>query len=266
MQLVLAGLLLAAAVGGARADELADAAKALDSGDYPKAVAIYTRLADAGNAKAQFHLGELYWYGEGVALDREKGDALFAKAAAGGDAEASAATALSAQRAARLADIAAWTTHYNGRDMVSGKFACVAPVMPAVSKTNAEIKSLAASYDAYVACYNGYVDNLASAMPAGKRLPNEVAIVMSEQELTQAKRRLETVYAGLARSGAQEADQAMRQHTAWVAATEAYVAAENVEIAKRTKQAQLEIDASKRMHEQSLSLNRDVPNMAPSKR
>ena len=83
---------LACAVGGhASADELVDANAALQQKNYPVALKLFGKLASDNNHEAQLRLGEMYWYGEGAPLDRAKGDALFAQAAAGGDPGAVAA-------------------------------------------------------------------------------------------------------------------------------------------------------------------------------
>ena len=46
------------------------------------------------------------------------------------------------QREARRADIDYWTTKYDGADLKSGQFRCVAPRIPAMSKVNEEINSV----------------------------------------------------------------------------------------------------------------------------
>ncbi len=121
---------LACVVGGsAHADELADANLALQQKNYPVAVKLFGKLAAGNNSEAQLRLGEMYWYGEGVAIDRSKADTLFAQAAARGNQDAIAATKLSGQRAARGADIALWTGGYTGAELRSGKLACKTPAI-----------------------------------------------------------------------------------------------------------------------------------------
>lgn len=208
--------------GSACADELADAAKALNSKHYTEALATYTRLAQAGNPEAALRLGEMYWYGDGVALDRAKGDALFAKAAAGGSQEAAAASALTGQRADHLSAIAYWTTRYDGADLTAGNFHCVAPDSPKFSVSKQSIASVSAANDAYAACYNGFIDNLMNALPPGKRIPGDIAILMSEQELRQASEHVGKVYAAVAAREKRVADQVVANRASWVDATMAY--------------------------------------------
>ena len=84
--------------GAACADELADANALFQKKAYPQALQLYTKLANAGNAEAQLHLGEMYWYGEAGAIDEAKADAWFRKSAAKGNKTAAAALEVMKQR------------------------------------------------------------------------------------------------------------------------------------------------------------------------
>ncbi len=53
----------------AYADELADANKLLENKSYPQALELYKKLAQSGNAEAQFHLGERYGRGGNNGLE-----------------------------------------------------------------------------------------------------------------------------------------------------------------------------------------------------
>ena len=58
-------------------------------GDYAGAIRQWSGPADAGDADAQFNLGQAYKLGRGVARDLPKAESLFAKAAANGHIQAS---------------------------------------------------------------------------------------------------------------------------------------------------------------------------------
>jgi TPR repeat protein len=219
MKRFIATLFLILGASTAWADELADAAKAVSAKDYPQALAIYTKLAHAGNPVATLRLGEMYWYAEGVPLDRAKGDALFAQAAAAGNEAAVAATGLSRQRQQRLADIAYWTSTYDGADLFPGKFGCAEPAFPKFSDNKRTILAVAAAAETYTACYNRFIDNVADAVPPGKRIPKEVALVMSEQEFNQAREHLTKVYKQVVARERIVADRMMAQRHAWMTET-----------------------------------------------
>jgi TPR repeat protein len=219
---------LAMAIGSsAMADELADANKLLDAKSYPQAMAILTKLADGGNANAQLRLGQVYWYGEGVPVDRAKGDALFAKAAASGSADAKIALGLTAARQQHMGDIEHWTTKYDGSDLTSGQYNCKAPAVPEKSMTNAEIKATSSAVNDWKACYNGFVKNLGDAMPAGKRIPVEVSDLMTDQEMDQARAHLDDVYMRVAGDAKASADKTLASYDSWMKTTQAYVSQTN---------------------------------------
>jgi len=58
-----------ALAGQALADPLSEANRVYDTGDYQKAVKLYTPLAKNGNAEAQYVLGMMYRAGRGVSQD-----------------------------------------------------------------------------------------------------------------------------------------------------------------------------------------------------
>jgi TPR repeat protein len=84
--LILVGLLLASA--SAFAGDLEDAKAAYERGDYATAVSKLTTAAKQGNSHAQFNLGVMYFYGDGVSRDQDKGVYWFMKAAEQGYAVA----------------------------------------------------------------------------------------------------------------------------------------------------------------------------------
>lgn len=72
----------------AAASPLDGALKALEAGNSPKAVETLTRLANDGNALAQFRLGSLYYHGNSVTEDESMAIYWWKKSAASGNAEA----------------------------------------------------------------------------------------------------------------------------------------------------------------------------------
>ena len=244
--------------GAAFADDLSDANKALTAKSYPQALQLYTKLAAAGNAEARFRLGEMYWYGQGVAVDRAKGDALFAQAAAAGIADAKTAMTRTARRAERSADIAYWTEKYDGADLTSGQYRCDRPAIPAVSTSNDEIASTGKAYNAWTACYNGMIANLSDAMPPGKRIPADILDLMTETEFDKSRTHLERVYARVADTTQAGAAEVVAQHGAWEKATVAYVADTNKQLATRAKMEKEQVEL--RMHQIAARQAQASPN------
>jgi len=209
------GMTLALLCAGARADALGDAEKLLEARNYAAALPIYAKLAAEGNAKAQFQLGELYWYGEGVPADAAKGDEWFRKAAAAGHPEAAASLGLTGQRQARRSEIDFYVERYEGADVALAKFNCVKPEIPATSQTGRQIKAVSDRVDDWLACYDGFLKNLAGSLPAGKAIPNDLSILMTDAELRQATLRMDRAYAAVNADGKEQADRIIAAREAW---------------------------------------------------
>ena len=86
--LPIGGCLALALIGLASADPLEDGVAAYRQGDFTAAMRLLRPLADAGDAKAEFHLGRMYALGQGVGQDPRQAVAWYRKAAEHGDAEA----------------------------------------------------------------------------------------------------------------------------------------------------------------------------------
>ncbi|MFC5548273.1 sel1 repeat family protein [Massilia aerilata] len=224
-RLAFAVLMLAA--GMASANELGDAEKALRAKEYDKALPIYTKLANAGNAEAQFRLGEMYWYGDGAAVDMAKSQAWLQKAAAGGHGGAKETLDILKQREQRAADIAFWTSGYKGEDLVSGKYACPAPKIPTVSKTNDEINRIQAEIATWETCYNDFVASVNQVPPGVKRIPADVVKLMSPKEVEQAGAHVDDATVNVISRRQAEALAFTGDRDAWFTSTQQFVADAN---------------------------------------
>jgi TPR repeat protein len=233
----------------AQADDMADAAKAFEAKSYAQAMQLYTKMANAGNSAAQFHLGEMYWYGEGTPVDLVKADELFRKAAASGNGEAKAALGVMKQRELRKADIAYWTGAYDGAELKAAGAACQPPVIPAVSKNNDEIKLVSESVAKWQSCYNAFVDQMNDALPAGKRIPADISTLMNEQEYTQSSAHLDQLYAKISAAETARAKATFAAYQQWMSATEGYAAEHNKGVSALKLAERRNIEAMQRQFE-----------------
>lgn len=230
--------------GFASAGPLEDADKFLAAKAYDKALPIYAKLAEAGNTEAQFRLGEMYWYGDGTAVDIKAATSWMQKAAARGHAGAVESLAILKQRELRAADIAYWTTTYKGEDLASGKYNCPVPVIPELSRTNTEIKATADAYAQWQVCYNGFVADLNGPMAPARRIPADIAKLMTPREAEQAAARLNDVYSSVINTSQDNATRIVTQYSTWQGATERVVAIDN-------QARRLEYDVLKREAEEA---------------
>ena len=264
MKAVVLAVTLALVSASGKADDLSDANKLFDAKSYPQALALYAKLAEAGNAEAQMKLGEMYWYGEAGSVDMAKADAWFRKAAAAGNKAAQADVEMVKQHDARTAEIAVWTTSYNGSELTSGKFSCKAPSLPAVSHTNDEIKQVNASYGVWLSCYNDFVKNLNDAMPPGKRIPPDLAKIMNQQEYDAAVAHLDKLYAKIAGDARLSANITVADHEKWRVDTEAWVKEQNRIAEDRMKQ--YKDDVERAAVGQDVRMNTPIVAPNPSKK
>jgi hypothetical protein len=234
------------ASSAAFAGELEDANAAFAKKDFPLALKLYTKLANAGNVEAQQHLGEMYWYGEAGEVDDAKAQMWFKKAAAKGNPVAAASLEVMKQRVARRTDIDFWISQYDGSDLRSGEYRCPAPRIPQMSKLSDEIDRVSGSVKAWQDCYNRSVTHLNEVSPLTKLIPADIAKLMSKAELEQANVHLQQVHDNVAEDAKVSARLVLADFAAWRDATEAYVAQHN-EIVKKapSEERQRDIDARK---------------------
>jgi TPR repeat protein len=225
--LLLSGAVLAATPAASSSAELAEADALFAKKAYPEALQKYTKLANAGNVTAQQHLGEMYFYGEAGKIDEETAAGWFRKAAAKGNAVAVASLDLMKQRELRRKDIDYWITGYDGADVRTDEYRCPAPRFPAVSKVNEEIDRVSARMKTWQDCYNAYVDHLNKAAPLTKRIPEDVAKLMTKPEYERATAHMTQVQEQLTEDAKVGGKLVMADYTVWRNATEAYIAEHN---------------------------------------
>lgn len=215
------------ACGALHASELDDANALFEKKSYPQALQLYTKLANAGNAEAQLRLGQMYLYGEAGTVDMAKAETLFKKSAAKGNKTAAASITMMQQREARKTEIAFWMSGYDGADLTSGQYRCPLPRIPAMSKLNEEITAVVGKVNAWQECYNAFVVNLNASAPLTKRIPKDIADLMTKDEMEKATAHLDGVYTNLVESARVSSKLLLADYAVWRDATDAYVLEHN---------------------------------------
>lgn len=98
-------------------------------------------------------------------------------------------------------------------------------------------------------CYNAFAANLNAGLPPGKRIPPEVAVVMSEPETQQAIAHVDKVYGRVLSKAQADAEAVMARHAAWQSATTASVEEQNQLIEARAQQTKIDLDLAARAKE-----------------
>jgi TPR repeat protein len=213
------------------ADELSDADALFAKKAYPEALQKYTKLANAGNADAQQHLGAMYFYGEAGTVDMDKAALWWGKAAGKGNKVAIASLDMMKQRSARRADVDYWLTQYDGADLIGGDYRCPTPHFPSVSKVNEEIERYSAKMKDWEACHNRAVKHLNASLPLTTLIPQDIAKLMTKEEMERANVHLKEVGERTSEDIKVAGNMVLADYNAWRAATEGYVKEHNEIIA-----------------------------------
>lgn len=214
------------------ADDLADANAHFARKAFPEAMQLYTKLGNAGNPAAQLRLGEMYLSGDAGQVDEAKAADWCAKAAAKGNAGARALQERLKQRAARRKDIDYWVARYDGADIRAELPGCAVPRLPAMSKQNDEIERLGAKIAKWQDCYNEHAVSLNAISGLDKRMPVEIAALLTPAELEQAEKRFASAKENMQEEARVSAKLALADIAAWRSATNTYVNEHNAIVAK----------------------------------
>ena len=208
---------------------------------------------EMGNADLLYQRGEKFWYGQGVAVDMAKADALFRQAAAAGSQEARAALELTPRRQAQMGLIDYYLNRYDGADV---KLSCAKVDIPAVSDADT-YKEVGSKIDAWEACYNRFVANFNRRLPPDKGRPAELTYLMTDAEIKQAAERMDRAYASAGTEGEQAAKAFEAAKLAWQERTNDKMVTTNVLGERITKMRQDALD-----HRQFMAVNGPVPTLA----
>ena len=259
MKKLLMMMALSMACASVFADDLAQADKLFEQNQFPQALQIYTKLANGGNAEAQQKLGDMYWYGEAGAVDQAQAEIWFRKAAEKGSDKARQTLELMQKRAARLSEIEYYTTRFDGGAQQFAKAGCVKPVIPPLSKTNTDIKRVNAEMQTWTDCYNRFVAQLSTALPAGKTIPPDLEKVMSNDDLARAVALMDKAFSAQAADARQQVAAVNEEHQRWAQATRTWVADSN----KATEQLKAQIAEMDAIREHSMQIQQRMESINP---
>lgn len=243
-------VVLMAACGMLRADQLSDAQRSWENKDFATAFQRFSVLAERGVPAAQLQLGEMYGFGEGTAQNLEQAVRWLSRAQAAGNPDAAESLLLVRERSRRKDEIAYYTSRFDGAALRYENFQCVRPVIPAVSKTNQEIKAVNDTVIAWSACYGRFVQGLNRSLPATNTIPPDVLKLMSNDEYARASELITRTGQQLAVEPQQLANAVLAENQAWKTATDKYVADSNISLANQATKQKMTYDI----------LNREIDN------
>ncbi|QNA89456.1 hypothetical protein G4G28_15000 [Massilia sp. Dwa41.01b] len=121
------------------------------------------------------------------------------------------------------AQVAYWTSGYTGAEYQS----CKAPAVPALSRTNQEIRAIARTIADWEGCQNAYMKQVRAAATLEGRVQPEVLAAMTPAEREQAGTHVAAVHARLVEAADGELIAGTARHGEWLVATNEYVRFEN---------------------------------------
>jgi hypothetical protein len=162
-------------------------------------------------------------------------------ACAAAQVQAGGASALDDERAGRKADIAFYTTGFDGGD---AKMTCERPIIPPTSKTNEEIVKVDGEVKQWFDCYNAFAQRLNDALPPGKKIPADLARIMRPEEMNQARERMNQVYGQIADEAQATATALVAEHQAWRDSTVLFATTKNEETKRKMAAKILEFEVA----------------------
>jgi len=167
---------------------------AFDNKDYQRAFRLYDLLAKQEYVEAQAKFGEMYWYGEGTDSNPASAKFWFTKAASKAHLKAQKFLDMFTEREKRQADISYYTDHFSGGNLQWRAQNCKHPELATIDLSHARIKDVVKGHNDWLACYNDYVHRLQDLSKNASHLPEDLAQIMTKEELRLAKHKAIIVY------------------------------------------------------------------------
>ena len=168
---------------------------------------------------------------------------------------------LAEQRLARQSEIDYYTNRYDGGKLQAFSRDCPAPVLPELSKTNAEIQQVSAQIQAWVNCYNAFAKSYSELGSALRVIPKDLMNIMNEAEVNQAIALIDKTLENISLNAKAIAAKANAEASAWKRETQSYVLNKNAqdrgmtvaeyEIYLRTQQEQMNANISRPSNDRS---------------
>jgi hypothetical protein len=119
------------------------------------------------------------------------------------------------QRQARQAEIAYYTTDYDGADISISRFHCQLPSVPPRPVVAGDSEALMRALAAWHACYQRFLDNYHAALPVGRSIPADLADLMTDAELRAAQALMSEVFVRMAEEARRQVDVVALVEAAW---------------------------------------------------
>lgn len=225
------------------ADDFSEATALHAKKDYSAALKKYLKSAEAGNSEAQYMVGEMYWFGDGTKPDLVNAERWFNQANQAGNQKAAEFVTLINVRKKNQEKINYFTTGFDGDAVRLTNFTCEEPILPQVSKTNAEIAGINQAMHKWQTCYQNFVAQLNSVLPVGSAIPAEIERILTEDEMQAARSLMDKTYAEISLNVKNRVEKVQQSYLGWKAETEKFVLANNEKTKREQEMRQKDLDA-----------------------
>jgi beta-lactamase regulating signal transducer with metallopeptidase domain len=205
---------------GQESNSLSEIKNDINAKDFRHAVDLLTPLAEAGNAEAQYLLGELSWYGEGVTANLSVAEKWFRLAAKNGNERAKQFSEMIDKRSLKASEIAFYMNETSGKDFDYLENKCPAPAFK-----NQSYDFNSHQMKAWHKCFR----DLSSALTIARQknqliVPRDLLPILTESEIHKIEENSNTTLDQLIASIDNTRNKVDRTYAIW--------ASENVELQK----------------------------------
>ncbi|MFZ6800664.1 M56 family metallopeptidase [Undibacterium sp. Di24W] len=192
-----------------------EASIAYQKQDYANAFALLNPLAEASYPEAQSLIGEMYWQAQGVTEDHALAKIWFEKAAAQNNSHAQQRLQQLRVRQARQTELNFYTTDFNADHLKLSENKCPSPQIGLPSEVRKLNQASLQSINAWENCYNQFVEKLQQRFEQQTLVPDDLAVIMTNKELAQAKNLMKQTYLAIANEAKRDSLPIQRAIQSW---------------------------------------------------
>lgn len=128
---------------------------------------------------------------------------------------ASAGGAMQAQQA----NVAYYTTTFDGGEARFANFDCKPPTFPLISYSTESARRVERSVRRWRSCFARWQERMAAVLPAGKEIPDEVVKAMSTADMAKARETMGTTYRSIIETALAQDEKVNQGIESWLKAT-----------------------------------------------
>lgn len=203
-------------------DDLTEANRLRGKKEFSRATSLYQILAEQGSVEAQLALGEMYWYGAGVASNPKLAEEWFKKAAANGAINAEKFLNLISEREKHQSEINFFANEFDGKGFKFAEMNCSRPDFSTAAHNSVDIENMINQINEFAACFNKYGERLNTSRNLDQQIPNDILRLMTNEEVEKSINRSMRALAMIRLTANMIADDFTMEKRTWETRTREY--------------------------------------------